>query len=156
MPPSVGWIKCNIDGAFDDISGDNGAGYVMKNSTSKASFCAAMVFEVSSAEEAEARAIWGVLKKAVEQKMTHIIIEIDAKKLVEQFSLGSFDGDSRTNAIFKDIQLFASNLIASIFSFQPIICNIVSHELARAKRKKTSMYWFMPPAWLAPAVKGDY
>ncbi|XP_026433586.1 uncharacterized protein LOC113331024 [Papaver somniferum] len=57
MPPLVGWIKCNTDRAFDDISGDNGAGYVMRNSTSKSSFCAAMVFEVSSAEEAEARAI---------------------------------------------------------------------------------------------------
>ncbi|XP_026451501.1 uncharacterized protein LOC113351782 [Papaver somniferum] len=146
-------IKCNIDGAFDDISGDNGAGYVMRNSTSKASFCAAMVFEVSSAEEAEARAIWRVLKKAVEHKMTHIIIESDAKKLMEQFSLGSFDGDSRTDAIFKDIQLFASNLITCIFNFQPRICNTVAHELDQwTKRKKTSMYWSMPPAWLTPTV----
>ncbi|XP_026429856.1 uncharacterized protein LOC113326320 [Papaver somniferum] len=157
MPPLVGWIKCNTDGDFDNIYGDNGVGYVMRNSTSKASFCAAVVFEVSSAEEAEARAIWGVLKKAVEQKMTHIIIQSDAKKLVEQFSLGSFDGDSRTNAILKDIQLFASNLIACIFSFQPRICNTVDHELAQwAKRKKTSMYWSMLPAWLDPAVEGDY
>ncbi|XP_026419397.1 uncharacterized protein LOC113315318 [Papaver somniferum] len=157
MPPLVGWMKCNTDGDFDDISGDNGVGYVMRNSTSKASFCGAMVFEVSSAEEAEARAIWGVLKKAVEQKMTHIIIESDAKKLVEQFSLGSFDGDSRTDAIFKDIQSFASNLIACIFSFQPRIYNTVAHELAQwAKRKKTYMYWSMPPAWLAATVEGDY
>ncbi|XP_026384273.1 uncharacterized protein LOC113279836 [Papaver somniferum] len=128
MSPLVGWIKCNTDGAFDDISGDNGVGYVMRNSTSKASLCAAMVFEVSSAEEAKARAIWGVLKKAVEQKMTHIIIESDAKKLVE-----------------------------IIFGFQPRICNTVAHVLAQwAKRKKTSMYWSMLPAWLAPAVEGDY
>ncbi|XP_026459414.1 uncharacterized protein LOC113360080 [Papaver somniferum] len=157
MPPLFGWIKCNTDGAFDDISGDNGAGYVMRHFSSKASFCAAMEFEVSSAEEAEARAIWGILKKAVEQKMTHIIIESDAKNLVEQFSSGFFDGDPRTDAIFKDIKLFSSKLSACIFSFQPRICNFVAHELAQwAKRKKTSLYWLVPPAWLAPTVEGDY
>ncbi|XP_026417461.1 uncharacterized protein LOC113312943 [Papaver somniferum] len=157
MPPLFGWIKCNTDGAFDDITGYNGAGYVMRNFTSKASFCAAMVFEVSSAEEVEARAIWGVLKKAVDQKMTHLIIESDAKKLVEQFSSGSFDGDPRTYAIFKDIKLFSSKLSACIFSFQHRICNSVAHELAQwEKHKKASTYWFVPPAWLAPTVEGDY
>ncbi|XP_026410850.1 uncharacterized protein LOC113306079 [Papaver somniferum] len=157
MPHLFGWIICNTDGAFDDITGENGAGYVMRDFSSKASFCAAMVFEVSSAEEAEARAIWGVLKKAVEQKMTHIIIESDAKKLVEQLSFGYFDGDPRTDAIFKDIKLFSSKLSACIFSFQPRICNFVAHELAQwAKRKKSTMYWYVLPSWLAPTVEGDY
>ncbi|XP_026451439.1 uncharacterized protein LOC113351716 [Papaver somniferum] len=157
MPPSFGWIKCNIDGAFDDITGDNGAGYVVRDFSSKASFCAAMVFGVSCAEEAEARTIWGVLKKAVEQKLTHIIIESDAKDLVEQLSSGFFDGDPRTDAIFKDIKLFSSKLSACIFSFQPRICNYVTHELARwTKRKKTSMYWTVPPVWLVPTVEGYY
>ncbi|XP_026442366.1 uncharacterized protein LOC113341863 [Papaver somniferum] len=157
MPPSFGWIKCSTDGAFDDITGENGAGYVMRDFTSKAYLCAAMVFEVSSAEEAEARAIRGVLKKAVDQKMTHIIIESDAKKLVEQFSSGLFDGDSSTDAIFKDIKLYSSKLSACIFSFQPRTCNYVDHELAQwAKCKKSSMYWSVPPAWLAPTVEGDH
>ncbi|XP_026431424.1 uncharacterized protein LOC113328561 [Papaver somniferum] len=141
MPTLFGWIKCNTDGAFDNISGDNGAGYKMRDFSSKASFCDAMVFDVSSAEEAEARVIRGVLKKAVEQKMTHIIMESDAKKLVEQFSSSFFDGDPRTDAIFKDIKLFSSKLSACIFSFKPKICNSVAHKLDQwAKRKKTSMY----------------
>ncbi|XP_026399680.1 uncharacterized protein LOC113295564 [Papaver somniferum] len=76
-------------------------GYVMKNFSSKSSFCASLVFEVKSAEEAEARAIWAVLKKALDQKLTRIIVESDAKTLIDQFSDGSFDGDSRTDAIFK-------------------------------------------------------
>ncbi|XP_026459239.1 uncharacterized protein LOC113359884 [Papaver somniferum] len=73
MPPSFGWIKCNTDGSFDDISGANGAGYVMRDFSRKATFCASLVFDVHSAEEAEARAIWPVLKKAVEQHLSHII-----------------------------------------------------------------------------------
>ncbi|XP_026442459.1 uncharacterized protein LOC113342005 [Papaver somniferum] len=155
MPPSFGWIKCNTYRAFDDITGENGAGYVMRDFTSKASFCAAIVFEVSSAEEAEARAIWGVLKKAVDKKVMHIITEKDAKKLVEQFSFGLFDGDSSTDAIFKDIKLYSSKLSSCIFSFKPRTCNSVAHELAQwEKHKKSSMSWSVPPAWLAPTVEG--
>ncbi|XP_026396610.1 uncharacterized protein LOC113291273 [Papaver somniferum] len=37
-------------------------GYVMRDFSKKASFCASLVFEVHFAEEAEARAIWPVLK----------------------------------------------------------------------------------------------
>ncbi|XP_026459191.1 uncharacterized protein LOC113359833 [Papaver somniferum] len=96
----------------------------------KASFCASLVFEVKSAEEAEARAIWSVLKKALEQQLTHIIVKHYAKTLIDQFSAGLFDGDSRTDAIFKDIQFFSSKLVACIFNFQPRVCNSVAHELA--------------------------
>ncbi|XP_026410447.1 uncharacterized protein LOC113305646 [Papaver somniferum] len=91
MPPSFGWIKCNIDGAYDDISGTNGAGYVMRDFSSKAYFCVSMVFEVKSAEEAEARAILAVLKKALERQLTHIIVESDAKILIDQFQLASHE-----------------------------------------------------------------
>ncbi|XP_026452163.1 uncharacterized protein LOC113352568 [Papaver somniferum] len=142
MPHYFGWIKCNIDGAFDDISGDNGAGYVMRDFSRKATFCASLVFDVHSAEEAEARAIWAFLKKVVEQHLSHIIVESDAKALIDQFSAGNFDGDSKTDAIFKDILFFSSKLSACIFSFQPRSCNSVAHELAQWKKQNnSSMYW---------------
>ncbi|XP_026442175.1 uncharacterized protein LOC113341562 [Papaver somniferum] len=157
MPPSFGWIKCNIDGAFDDISGVNGAGYVMRDFSRKATFCASLVFDVQSAEEAEARAIWAVLKKAVEQHLSHIIVESDAKALIDQFSSGNFDGDSRTDAIFKDILFFSSKLSACIFSFQPRSCNSVAHELAQwEKQNNSSMYWSKPPVWIFPTVEEDH
>ncbi|XP_026416899.1 uncharacterized protein LOC113312356 [Papaver somniferum] len=155
--PSFGWIKCNTDGAYDDISGANGAGYVMRYFSSKASFCASLVFEVKSVEEAEAKAIWEVLKKALEQQLTHIIVESDAKTLVDQFSAGQFIGDSCKDAIFKDIQFFSSKLVACIFNFQPRICNYVAHELAQwAETYNASMYWYVPPVWLLPTVEGDH
>ncbi|XP_026416530.1 uncharacterized protein LOC113311963 [Papaver somniferum] len=44
MPPLIGWIKCNTDGSFDIISGVNGAGYVMRYFSRKATFCASLVF----------------------------------------------------------------------------------------------------------------
>ncbi|XP_026399041.1 uncharacterized protein LOC113294883 [Papaver somniferum] len=144
--PSFGWIKCNTDGAYDEISGTNGAGYVMRDFSSKPSFCASLVFEVKSTEETEAKAIWAVLKKALEQQLTHIIVESDSKTLIDQFSAGLFDRDSRTNVIFKDIQLFSSKLVACIFNFQPRVCNSVAHELAQwEKTNNASMYWSVPP-----------
>ncbi|XP_026430429.1 uncharacterized protein LOC113326963 [Papaver somniferum] len=153
----VGWIKCNIDGAYDDISGSNGAGFVMRDFSKKASFCASLVFEVKSAEEAEARAICAVLKKALEQQLTHVIVESDAKTLIDQFSAGQFDGDSCTDDIFKDIQFFSSKLVACIFSFQPRVCNFVAHELAQwAETNNASMYWFVPLVWLLPIVEGGH
>ncbi|XP_026453531.1 uncharacterized protein LOC113354407 [Papaver somniferum] len=57
MPPTFGWIKCNIDGAFDDTTLVNGAGYVMRDFSSTTTFCASIIFEVTSAEKTEARAI---------------------------------------------------------------------------------------------------
>ncbi|XP_026459784.1 uncharacterized protein LOC113360491 [Papaver somniferum] len=155
MPPSFGWIKCNTDGAYDDITGANGAGYMMRDFSSKASFCASLVFEVKSSEEAEARAIWAVLKKTLEQMLTHIIVESDAKSLIDHFSASLFDGDSRTGAILKDIQFFSSKLVACVFNFQPRVCNYVAHELVQwTKTNNTSMYWFVPPVWLLPTVEG--
>ncbi|XP_026459146.1 uncharacterized protein LOC113359780 [Papaver somniferum] len=157
MPPSIGWIKCNTDGAFDIISGENSAGYVMRDFSRKATFCAALAFEVFSAEEAEARAIWAVLKKALEQRLTHIIIGSDAKSLIDQFSARNFEGNSRTNAIFKDIQFFSSKLVACIFTFQPRCCNSVAHELAQwAKNNNSTMHWSTPPVWLLPTVEEDH
>ncbi|XP_026416528.1 uncharacterized protein LOC113311961 [Papaver somniferum] len=128
MPPIFGWIKCSTDGAFDDTTKDNSAGYVMRDFSNKASLCASIVFEVESAEEAEARAIWAGLKKVVELKLTRIIVESDAQGLVSQFSVGSFDGNPRTDAIFKDIQYFVSSISGCIFSFQPRTCNYVVHD----------------------------
>ncbi|XP_026383564.1 uncharacterized protein LOC113279067 [Papaver somniferum] len=157
MPPTFGWIKCNTDGGYDDITKDNGAGYVMRDFSSKASFCAFIIFDVESAEEAEARAIWVVLKKAVELKLTHIIVESDAQELVSQFSAGRFDGTPRTNAINKDIQLFASSLIDCIFSFRPRTSNYVAHELAKwEKNNKSSMYRSVPHVWLRHFVEEDH
>ncbi|XP_026419708.1 uncharacterized protein LOC113315662 [Papaver somniferum] len=154
MPPSFGWIKCNTDGAFDDISGANGAGYVMRDFSRKATFYAFLVFDVYSAE---ARAIWAVLKKVVEQHLSHIIVESDAKALIDQFSAENFDGDSRTDAIFKDILFFSSKLSACIFSFQPRSCNSVAHELDQwAKQNNYSMYWSKPLVWILPTVEEDH
>ncbi|XP_026450538.1 uncharacterized protein LOC113350615 [Papaver somniferum] len=153
MSPYFGRIKCNTDGEFDDISGANGAGYVMRDFSRKATFCASLDFE-----EAEARAIWEILKKALEQHLTHIIIESDVKSLIDQFSAGNFEGNTRTDAIFKDILLFSSKLVACIFSFQPRYCNSVAHELAIwAKKNNYIMYWSVPPVWLLPTVEeGHY
>ncbi|XP_026451149.1 uncharacterized protein LOC113351362 [Papaver somniferum] len=157
MPPPPGGIKCNIDGAFDDISVDNGVGYVMRDFSSKASYCASIVFDVDSAKETEARGIWAVLEKVVEQKLSHIIIESDAKDLIDQFSVGMFNGDPSTDTIFKDIQLFSSSLVACVFSFQPRICDSVAHELAQwAEKNKSSMYGSVPPIWLMPIIEGDH
>ncbi|XP_026433308.1 uncharacterized protein LOC113330694 [Papaver somniferum] len=106
MPPSPCWIKCNTDGAFDHVSLANGAGYIMRDYARKPSFCAPITFEVYSPKESETRAIWEVLKKAIELQLTHIIIESDAKTLIDQFSLGNFEGNQRTDALFKDISFF--------------------------------------------------
>ncbi|XP_026410810.1 uncharacterized protein LOC113306039 [Papaver somniferum] len=138
MPPFFGWIKCNPDGAYDEITGANGAGYVMRDYSCKASFCASLVFQVKSAEEAEARAIWEVMKKALELNFTHVIIESDAKNLINKFSTGCFDGDTSTD-VFKDIQFFSLKFVDCIFSFQPRLCNSVAHELSQWAKKTMSL-----------------
>ncbi|XP_026417071.1 uncharacterized protein LOC113312538 [Papaver somniferum] len=157
MPPHTIWIKCNIDGAYDVIFGKNGAGFVMWDFSKTASFCASIVFQMKSAEQAEARAIWAALKKVVEKKLTHLIIESDAQSLINQFSAGLFDGNSKTDVIFKDIQFFSSSLVACLFNFQPRTCNSVAHELALwDKTNNSAMYWSVSLIWLTLFVEGDH
>ncbi|XP_026451973.1 uncharacterized protein LOC113352363 [Papaver somniferum] len=78
----------------------------------------------------EAKAIWAVLKKVVEKKLTHIIIKSDDKDLIDQFSSGRFDGDPKTDVIYKDIHFFSSFYVGCMFTFQRMTCKSVAHELA--------------------------
>lgn len=114
-PPPPGWIKENIVGSFDHVSLDNGAGCIMRDFAGKPSFCATITFEVFSSEEAETRTIWEVLKKEVEQQITHFIDESDAKAPIDKCSPGNFESNQQINALFKDIPLFNFSHVACIF-----------------------------------------
>ncbi|XP_026383657.1 uncharacterized protein LOC113279168 [Papaver somniferum] len=157
MSPFFGWIKCNTDGAYDEITGANGVGYVMRDSSCKASFCASLVFQAKSVEEAEARAIWAVMKKALEQKFNHVIIKSDAKNLIDKFSISYFDGDTSIDTIFKDIQFFSLKFVDCTFSFQPRFCNAVAHELAQWVTNKQCLYVLVCAFCLAnPNNRGNH
>lgn len=56
---------------------------------------------------------------------TGVIIESDAKNLIDKFFTGCFDDDTGTDGIFKDIQFFSLKFVDvdCIFSFQPRLCN---------------------------------
>lgn len=66
----------------------------------------------------------------MEMQLTHIIVESDAKSLIDQFSLENFEGNQRMDSLIKDISLFSSSLVACILYFQPRTRNNVAHSLA--------------------------
>ncbi|XP_062020930.1 uncharacterized protein LOC133737379 [Rosa rugosa] len=83
-PPSVGWIKANIDGAFNCSAKNGGMGVIFRDSEGEvvAGGCR-YVSEVSSAEEVEMRASRWACQLAVTHQLTPIIFESDCLTLVQ-------------------------------------------------------------------------
>ncbi|OVA01250.1 Ribonuclease H domain [Macleaya cordata] len=117
-PPTTGWIKINTDGAWNPISKEGGSGVVVRDSTRNFIFAAAIYDMFSSAEEAEIRAIWIVVKKAKEQNYRNVEIEGDAKAVLEQLRKGDFNGTWSTDAFLKDIKSWTpyfENIVFTLF-----------------------------------------
>ncbi|OVA01252.1 Reverse transcriptase zinc-binding domain [Macleaya cordata] len=156
-PSRNGWTKINTDGAWDPINLKGGLGFIIRDCLGTFKFAAAVPTNVSSAEEAEIRAIWIAMKKAVELGIKTLEIEGDAAVVVEQLQRRNYRGSWNTEAFLRDIEVWSTNFEKLSFNYCPRLCNSVAHELAQwAKNSQYSMFWASPPMWLIPALGRDH
>ncbi|OVA10971.1 hypothetical protein BVC80_1345g16 [Macleaya cordata] len=155
--PNLGWIKANTDGAWNPNTGTGSMGYIFRD-WKGAMISAASIFNDSliSAKETEIRAIWYAIKRARELKIKHLIIESDAKEVIDGLKQNLFVGDWSTDAYLKDIGDWRSSFDQLIFSFRNRNCNETAHVIAQwASQNYASMFWSTAPVWLGPYLDKD-
>ena len=132
VKPPENFVKVNFDGAFSQISGSGGWGYVIHDQAGV--FVAAGAgnsVHLRSPLHSEAVACLAAIDGAIRVGANKIIFESDASVLVQ--ALNSYDYDKSTiGVLVKEARsLSILNFVSFNFSFGRRACNVVAHELAR-------------------------
>ncbi|PRQ21155.1 putative RNA-directed DNA polymerase [Rosa chinensis] len=130
-PPPAGWLKVNIDGAFDQGTRRGGLGIVVRDadSTVVAGACG-QCSDVLQPLVVEALASRLACKLVEENSLAPVIFESDCLQLVQAIQT---DGDdtSQLGRIVDDISLSISYLAGSFFSHVYRESNMLAHKLAK-------------------------
>ncbi|GJN29772.1 hypothetical protein PR202_gb18091 [Eleusine coracana subsp. coracana] len=82
-PPSEGWAKVNVDGAFSPNNGQDGVGVIIRDARGAVILTAwKVIFQAASAEEVEALACIEGLNMAAEWVRDRVALESDCSELV--------------------------------------------------------------------------
>ncbi|GJN34978.1 hypothetical protein PR202_gb23697 [Eleusine coracana subsp. coracana] len=147
-PPPEGWVKINMDGAFEVESGDAlaSAGIVIRDSQGHAVLSTWQpVRQCSEAMEAEAEACLVGIQLAVEWVRKPAVVESDCWELIRLLQ-----GDQKTWAAWSTLILevkAACQLLPEVkYSRVKRQSNSVAHTLAKlAQIKKQSAVWRLRP-----------
>ncbi|CAO2192714.1 unnamed protein product [Urochloa humidicola] len=141
-PREQGWIKLNVDGAFDSCTGDGGVGVIIRDREGSVLLSSWRYFQRGKdAEEMEALAAKEGLMLAAEWHACNTILETDcitvARALRERNA-----GRSNTSFILEEAMEAAGGLPEWTVVHARRECNEAAHELAQlAKRTKHSATW---------------
>ncbi|KAJ1289985.1 hypothetical protein BS78_02G207100 [Paspalum vaginatum] len=81
--PTEGWIKVNVDGSYGDQTGDAGVGIIARDQEGSVIFTAwRVLFDCTSAKEAEARACVEGLRVAAQWCHEPVLLESDSAQIV--------------------------------------------------------------------------
>ncbi|KAJ8765776.1 hypothetical protein K2173_014898 [Erythroxylum novogranatense] len=148
QPPEVGWLKVNIDAAIGSNSNFMATAAVVRDSNSR--FIAAKLWKFPgrlSAKSAKAIAIKEVLSWAKLQNWDRVIIELDAKIVVQALDDDSYEDSSSFGLLVCDCKSLLNEIrIAKcIFGFRS--SNSAAHVLATSALFTFSLgEWFeIPP-----------
>ncbi|XP_024178748.1 uncharacterized protein LOC112184737 [Rosa chinensis] len=82
QPPPPPFVKINVDGAWDEVNGNNGMGIIIRNHSGHSLAGASLHGNHNSAVEVEADAIVRGLQLAAFMKCRKIILESDCKEVI--------------------------------------------------------------------------
>jgi ribonuclease HI len=143
-PPEHDWVKVNVDGAFDQLTGHAGIGIIICDSSGKPELCA---WKSSSdglnAEEIEALACLEGARLAVQYTGDKVIIESDCATVIAA-TLKPGKNRSQLAFIMEELK-HASSVLAEVrYIAVRREQNVVAHELARLVKCTThSVVWRM-------------
>ncbi|PRQ38614.1 putative ribonuclease H-like domain, reverse transcriptase zinc-binding domain-containing protein [Rosa chinensis] len=129
LPPPSGWLKANIDGAFNQDSHCGGIGVLIRDSTGSivGGFCG-KISNVLSPDIVEAMAGREACELAAEFQLAPIVFESDCLKLVEASKCDEEDG-SGFGRIVEDIRFLLSSTPSAFFSHVFRESNLAAHKL---------------------------
>jgi ribonuclease HI len=81
-PPADPWVKINVDGAWDHHSSIAGSGVIIRDKSAMFIAGSSTVAKANSVIEAEAMALVGGVKLALQLKLDHVIMESDSQELI--------------------------------------------------------------------------
>ncbi|XP_062028661.1 uncharacterized protein LOC133744595 [Rosa rugosa] len=130
-PPSAGWLKANIDGAFDMITRSGGLGVVIRDSvgTVVAGACGTCT-DVASPVVVEALACRLACKVVVDNDLGPVMFEADCLQVVQAICAEGED-TSDFGRIIDDISSLLFSLAGSFFSHVYRESNKLAHKVAK-------------------------
>ena len=141
----VGWLKINIDGAFDQFTHCGGVGIVVRDSEGSVleGFCK-KINHVYSPDIVEAEAGRMACEFACFHHLSPVVFESDCQKLVRDSTIGKDDEDhSNFGMVLADIRSSLSLLPSSFFSHVYRESNVMAHSVARfALSNNMSCSWY--------------
>ncbi|PRQ20544.1 putative ribonuclease H-like domain-containing protein [Rosa chinensis] len=130
-PPPIGWVKANLDGAFDQHTNCGGLGVIIRDSSGLITGgCCRKVSHVTTPAMVESLAARLACQFAVSHSLAPIIFETDCQKLVKDIMSDEEDA-SGYGRIVEDISFFQASLPSSYFTHVFRESNSAAHMLAK-------------------------
>jgi ribonuclease HI len=140
--PQEGWMKINVDGAFDESSGSGGIGVVIRNYRGEVQLSAWRFIPIGTcAEELEALACREGLMLAADQRIQRAVLETDSSSIAAMLVRKGGDR-SPLKFIVDEAREAGDSLAEWTVVYKRRESNSVAHELAQlAKRSRESAVW---------------
>ncbi|XP_039069594.1 uncharacterized protein LOC120216161 [Hibiscus syriacus] len=130
QPPPPGYVKINLDGAFESIGCITAVGVIARDAIGQ--ILGGMAASSSGCVEvglSEIHALNAALSLASEYRWTHVIFESDSTFVVNKISRPNEDLSTLGHHLREARRILDANL-NYIVCFVPRTCNIVAHTLA--------------------------
>ncbi|CAO2836998.1 unnamed protein product [Amaranthus hypochondriacus] len=155
--PHRGCIKVNFDAALNCSQDSSGLGVVARDGDGQILLSAARTVAASTeAELAELEAAAWVVQLAVEQGWDNVIVEGDARLVIEALNQERARG-FYAQTLVNNIRFMASNLSSIVFSFCFRESNEIANRLAHwASKSNCNSVWIRScPNWIRDLVLTD-
>lgn len=122
-PPSEGWLKVNVDGAWLEQDRRGGVGACVMAATCRFD-------EGGGVEHMEARAMRLGILLAMSISQGPFLVECDSMTTVQALTSSNFDS-SFVGPVYEDCKMFLCSLSNFRVAFAPRCCNSVADKLAK-------------------------
>lgn len=156
QPPPMGWIKCNIDGAFDPTQGQGATAAVLRDE--RGSFQGGRAQWYSHGLDAlmmESLACRDGMAYARERGVRRLLVETDNQELVKLWEAGA-NQRSNVAAFIKECRDISLCFPDFRIAFSPRSCNRVADMLAKQISGTNSLaVWHSAPACVGNLLIDD-
>lgn len=154
--PEAGWIKCNVDAAFQATNGTAASGLALRDYEGRVCGGRAKWYDhCLNALTAEALACRNGMLYAQERGVQKLMLETDCQVLVNLWS-GRACQKSEIDSLLKQMDGLSRSFEALELMFISRNCNILAHECARlVSRDNQVEEWHITPLGVRDIVDSD-